>query len=315
MTTVQDLGVGRGERIRLGVDSLIIFSASLVGSFLLTMLLWVVVPILVLGWHPTVVVSGSMRPVIDAGDVVLFEETADTIGSDTIIAFTRGDDVVVHRVLSAHDGLYTTKGDANARPDSEPVTRAQIMGKGRLLVPYVGLARVIGWVWWVAIAVILLAAVSLWRRASGLAMAVIAMTLVVAGLTAAVASFSATTASAFLSVRALDVAPPTGLTAQCDAVGAGNINVNLTWEASPTSPRDGYRILYDDASAGNSFVVVGTVSSSATTFTHQIPTELTSIGTHTYAVETFVGPWFSEMSDTDAVSVTQIVLAYACTNL
>jgi hypothetical protein len=37
------------------------------------------------------------------------------------------------------DGSYRTRGDANAAPDSTPVPARDVVGRGRLLVPMVGL--------------------------------------------------------------------------------------------------------------------------------------------------------------------------------
>jgi signal peptidase I len=96
------------------------------------------------GWHPYVIVTGSMEPGINAGDVVLASPdrlVEDSIGR--VISFedpARPDHVLTHRLISINeDGTLITKGDANPTQDSVPVPRESVTGLGRLLVQFVGL--------------------------------------------------------------------------------------------------------------------------------------------------------------------------------
>jgi signal peptidase I len=314
VAALQNADTSRDRRPRFEIESVIIFAYWLVGSYLITMVLWVAIPTVLLGWHPTVIASGSMRPLIQPGDVLLFDRRTDPVGTGTVIVF-RQNDLIVHRVLETDgQGGYITKGDANRLPDSTPVTKEQFVGRGRLLVPYLGLSRVLGWIWWLALVVILLASTFVWRRVTRLAAALVAIGLVAASVGSSIAAFATTSASNSSSFVAVDPAPPTDLIAECGLVGVGNVNVDLSWTPS-TSRRDGYRILYDDPSAGVNFVEVGTTGPATTSFTHQIPATTVNTGTHTYEVEAFVGSWLSEPSNTDAVTVSQVIVAYTCTNL
>lgn len=103
-----------------------------------------------LGWSATVVQSGSMRPHIDAGDVVVLSPLpADRpVPVGGVVRFTSSagaqpDGVerpVLHRIVTDHeDGTYATAGDANADVDSTPLVRERITGQARLLVPFIGL--------------------------------------------------------------------------------------------------------------------------------------------------------------------------------
>jgi signal peptidase I len=99
---------------------------------------------MLLGWHSYVIVTGSMEPAIDAGDVVL--ASPDPVVEDSIgrvISFenpTRESHILTHRLVSIQeDGTLVTKGDANPTPDSAPVPRESVTGLGRLLVQFVGL--------------------------------------------------------------------------------------------------------------------------------------------------------------------------------
>jgi signal peptidase I len=101
------------------------------------------IPIL-FGWHPYVIVTGSMEPGINAGDVVL--ASPDPIIDDSIgrvISFedpARPDFVLTHRLVRLNeDGTLVTKGDANPTEDSVAVPPESVTGLGRLLVQYVGL--------------------------------------------------------------------------------------------------------------------------------------------------------------------------------
>ena len=123
--------------------------AELASSFYLWLLLWLavwaVVPTVLFGWQPVLITSGSMGPVITAGDLVLLDEPpADRIlEPGTVITFRSASDpdqLVTHRIDGLReDGLYRTRGDANGQPDSTPVAREDIVGVGRMMVPLIGL--------------------------------------------------------------------------------------------------------------------------------------------------------------------------------
>ncbi len=109
---------------------------------LATLLLWAVVPGWLPGWSSTVVLSGSMSPRIEAGDVVVWSATpSEEIGEGSVAVFLDEDGHrTLHRVVGHTDdhGLRT-KGDANPTPDSAPVPPERVQGAGRVLVPLVGL--------------------------------------------------------------------------------------------------------------------------------------------------------------------------------
>ena len=107
------------------------------------------------GWHPYVILTGSMEPNIKAGDIVLSSPDPDPdqlLGR--VVVFddpNKPEHVLTHRVIAFNaDGTLTTKGDANPTPDSTPVQVEAVDGLGRLLVRFVGLpviwARTGNWV-------------------------------------------------------------------------------------------------------------------------------------------------------------------------
>jgi signal peptidase len=122
-------------------------AADLVARTLLgTVVLLLVVataPILA-GWRTDVVMSGSMRPVIAPGDIVVSRPAAasDVRPGEVVLVVNpaRPRTTLVHRVVRINaDGSLVTRGDANAGPDSTPVPPSLVRAEPRLRVPYVGL--------------------------------------------------------------------------------------------------------------------------------------------------------------------------------
>ncbi|MBW4718076.1 signal peptidase I [Saccharothrix obliqua] len=107
------------------------------------LVLWSVLPLLI-GWQSTAVVSGSMTPRIDRGDVVVASPiTGDEVAAGQIVLFADpgpNDRTLLHRVLTVNtDRTLVTKGDANASPDPTPVPAENVRGLARLRIPWAGL--------------------------------------------------------------------------------------------------------------------------------------------------------------------------------
>lgn len=80
----------------------------------------------VLGISVTTVLTGSMRPAINPGDLVITRTSAASgIGVGDVVVVNSGDVPIAHRVVDVRvvSGLnrLTTKGDANALIDTDPV--------------------------------------------------------------------------------------------------------------------------------------------------------------------------------------------------
>lgn len=109
----------------------------------LAVLAFILVP-RILGWQPVVVLSGSMEPAVPVGAVTFLApvKPADVKPGD-IISFRRGNARVTHRVVTVGTDLqgglaFTTKGDANAEPDSGFVAASDLERREVLTVPHVG---------------------------------------------------------------------------------------------------------------------------------------------------------------------------------
>ncbi len=99
--------------------------------------------------HPATVYSGSMRPAMDAGDIVIIAKvTPDTIKPGDVVQFREEDYTVMHRVVEIVEiegsTFFITKGDANNNPDTNPVIPENVVGKVIFTIPRIG---------WIAIVV------------------------------------------------------------------------------------------------------------------------------------------------------------------
>ena len=97
--------------------------------------------------HPYVpVVSGSMRPALQVGDMVIVQgvQTACHIQVDDIIVFHRSTSsrTFIHRVveksLEGETWYFKTKGDANPNPDLEEIPEGKVLGKFIGRIPLLG---------------------------------------------------------------------------------------------------------------------------------------------------------------------------------
>lgn len=97
------------------------------------------------GIVPLAVISGSMRPTIDVGDIVLVKRlrSPTDLGVGDIIAFWAENQIVVHRIVGIDVGGYITKGDANPQQDPFIISKDLVIGKVIGLVPKIGWITII----------------------------------------------------------------------------------------------------------------------------------------------------------------------------
>jgi len=93
--------------------------------------------------HSYVVLSDSMSPAIEAGDVVFVSEVpADRIGEGDVVTYRGDGGRVTHRVVEVVETdsgpRFRTKGDANEAPDPALVEPTQVVGVVRFHVPLAG---------------------------------------------------------------------------------------------------------------------------------------------------------------------------------
>lgn len=73
------------------------------------------------------VISGSMQPALQIGDVIIIKE-ANNYAEKDIITYDNGLTTITHRIKSINGDEIITEGDANDAPD-KPITRNRILGK------------------------------------------------------------------------------------------------------------------------------------------------------------------------------------------
>ncbi|MGB4303480.1 MAG: signal peptidase I [Syntrophomonadaceae bacterium] len=92
---------------------------------------------------PSVIVSGSMLPVIKVGDVIIVQKVPpEQVQTGDIIQFKAENIRVAHRVIDIKEEnkqrVLITKGDNNQSADTDPVLPEQVIGKVIGIVPKVG---------------------------------------------------------------------------------------------------------------------------------------------------------------------------------
>ena len=98
-----------------------------------------------IGFDTYVVLSGSMEPAHKTGSLIYARDTdTQTLEVGDVITFqlAGSETIVTHRVIDITDGAagreFTTKGDANAEADAQPVPASSVIGKVAFSIPYMG---------------------------------------------------------------------------------------------------------------------------------------------------------------------------------
>lgn len=73
------------------------------------------------------VISGSMQPALQIGDVIIIKK-ANNYAEKDIITYDNGLTTITHRIKSINGDEIVTEGDANDAPD-KPITKDRILGK------------------------------------------------------------------------------------------------------------------------------------------------------------------------------------------
>ena len=73
------------------------------------------------------VISGSMQPALQIGDVIIIKK-ANNYAEKDIITYDNGVTTITHRIKSINGDEIITEGDANDAPD-KPITKDRILGK------------------------------------------------------------------------------------------------------------------------------------------------------------------------------------------
>lgn len=94
----------------------------------------------VFGLRALTVLSGSMRPVLQPGDIIVIKNSdASTLKNGDIVTMMVGNELVTHRIVSINSKGVTTRGDANNVNDGI-TSFSNIVGTYCFRIPYAGYA-------------------------------------------------------------------------------------------------------------------------------------------------------------------------------
>ena len=120
---------------------------TVLGTVLILAIVAICLPLTVprlMGYEVYAIVSGSMEPAIPTGSLVYAKaaEPAELASGDVIVFYGGfgSETVITHRVVEndTEKRELTTKGDANAGNDVEPIPYAHVLGKVERSVPMLG---------------------------------------------------------------------------------------------------------------------------------------------------------------------------------
>ena len=92
-------------------------------------------------WQAVSITSGSMRPGIVEGDLVLVNDAPLLIRQGQVVTYADPltGHLTTHRIVAVNgDNTVTTKGEANRANDPISVPTSSIIGAARLIVPLIG---------------------------------------------------------------------------------------------------------------------------------------------------------------------------------
>ena len=110
---------------------------------LIVLLLVVALNVSFLGFKSTAVITGSMSPAINEGDVVVTKIVPlEELAVGDVIKYHRNGIDIIHRIMAIKAGgegiLFTTKGDANESIDIPGPSPQEIQGKVIRKIPKIG---------------------------------------------------------------------------------------------------------------------------------------------------------------------------------
>ena len=122
-------------------------------SYIITFVLALMLVCFMIGifkYEPICILSNSMTPVYERGDIVIFKKMnnyeLNNIPKNSIIVYTKDDKNIAHRIINiiktGDRTLYQTKGDSNNTSDAGLVQIEQIKGVYVFHIKYIGLPSV-----------------------------------------------------------------------------------------------------------------------------------------------------------------------------
>ena len=106
--------------------------------YLLSIVFIALVILMLVGYKPVTIQSGSMNPTFDVGSLC-FIHAEDDYRLNDIVTFSADDVYITHRIACDNgDNTYITKGDGNDVVDSATLEKENIKGKVMFSIPKMG---------------------------------------------------------------------------------------------------------------------------------------------------------------------------------
>ena len=120
----------------------------------------------VFGYSAYIISSDSMKPTLNAGDVIIIKKVnAKNLKKDDIITFKNDSQIVTHRIVSENDCEFITKGDNNNIEDLFVLKSSEILGIKIFKIPLLGKAiKFISNTFYIFIIIIMLITIYLYNR-------------------------------------------------------------------------------------------------------------------------------------------------------
>ncbi|MEV4109457.1 signal peptidase I [Nonomuraea sp. NPDC049695] len=147
-TADHEIGL-RARRAAFAIRLIGFTAARAALGVLIGLLTWSQLPALLPAWQAAVILTGSMGPRIMPGDVVVYQHVpVHTLKPGQVVLVrdhSQPTQLLTHRVHKMlANGHILTSGDANLTPDSTSTPPEQVLGLGRIHVPWIGLPVL----WW-----------------------------------------------------------------------------------------------------------------------------------------------------------------------
>lgn len=84
-----------------------------------------------------IVMSNSMAPRLNKGDLILVRKQ-ESYSVNDVVTFQRGSQVITHRISSSENNFFKTKGDGNMSNDFPRLKASDIIGSVVYSLPYIG---------------------------------------------------------------------------------------------------------------------------------------------------------------------------------
>lgn len=124
----------------MGILKKMVHFLSIITYILIIVYAIVCIPI-IFGYHPVVVLSGSMEPTYKTGSVIYYKKVDySELKKDDVITYELSNGkLVTHRIVNIDNELIETKGDANEVSDINKVRYENVKGKvAKKSIPYIG---------------------------------------------------------------------------------------------------------------------------------------------------------------------------------